>query len=238
MSLELYLGSMFSGKSSAVISAVRRNTVIGINVLCITHKMDTRYKENAIVSHNGESFPAVAVEELLPLLKTEEFRIIEFIVIEEAHFFPDLKQFVITAVDVLHKNVLCVGLDGDFERKPFGQILDLIPYCNKITKFKAYCSICRDGTEACFTHRISAESVDQVSIGGADQYQALCRSHYLDRMIARLCTDEEKMKDYLRQNVLPISSNHFEYLNLLLEHVPLNKSGMYLIDAYPIGSSV
>ena len=227
---------MFSGKSSAVIAAIRRNAVIGVQTLCITHKMDTRYKENAIVSHNGESFPAVAVEELLPLLKTAEFRIIEFIVIEEAHFFPDLKQFVITAVDVLKKNVLCVGLDGDFERKPFGQILDLIPYCNNIKKFKALCSICKDGTEACFTHRISAESVDQVSIGGTDQYQALCRPHYLDRMIARLCTDEEKMKAYLRQNVLPISSNHFEYLNLILEHAPLNKCDVYLKDAYPMAT--
>jgi len=236
MSLDLYLGSMFSGKSTAVIGTLRRKAVIGVHTLCITHIIDNRYKENAIVSHNGESYPAIAVEELLPLLKMDEFRCSLNIIIEEAHFFPDLKQFVVTAVDVLKKKVICVGLDGDFERKPFGQILDLIPYCDSVTKFKALCSICRDGTEASFTDRIVKESADQVLVGGPDEYQALCRLHYTDAMNAGLCKDEDKMKAYLRQNVLPVSSSSFEYLNLILEHVPLNKCDVYMKDAYPLAT--
>lgn len=234
MSLELYLGSMFSGKSSAVIAAIRRKAVIGIPILCITHVADTRYAKNAIASHNGESQPAMAVAELMPLLKEDCLRSSSYIIIEEANFFPDLKQFVITAVDILHKNVLCVGLDGDYDRKPFGQILDLIPYCDSITKFKALCSLCKDGTDACFTDRISTLVVDQLVVGGADKYQALCRQHYLEAMNRRLLLDQEKMKDYLRENIFPVTSDSLEYLNLILEHVPFNNCDVYMKDAYPM----
>jgi len=237
MSLELYLGSMFAGKSSAVIAVLRRKAVVGIQTLCITHSADTRYSENAIASHNGESYPAMAVSELMPVLKSEEFRSSSYIIIEEANFFPDLKQFVLIAVETLHKHVICVGLDGDYERKPFGQVLSLIPYADEIKKFKALCSVCKDGTDACFTDRISG-ATDQLVVGGAEKYQALCRYHFCKKMNARLCSDEEKMKDFLRENVLPVASDPTEYLNLLLEHVPMNQTSQYMLDAYPMRACV
>ena len=233
MSLDLYIGSMFSGKSSAVIAALRRKAVVGIHTMCITHSADTRYAENSIASHNGESYPATAVSELMPLLKSDEFSTSNYVIIEEANFFPDLKQFVLRAVETLGKNVLCVGLDGDYERKPFGQLLDLIPYADDIKKFKALCSICKDGTEACFTDRIS-EATDQLVVGGTDKYQALCRLHFNQKMNVRLWLDEEKMKAFLRENVLPISSNQYEYLNLLLKYVPMHRVHVYMDDAYPL----
>ena len=233
----MYIGSMFSGKSSAVIAVIRRRTIIGVRTLCITHEADTRYKKNAIVSHNGESYPAIATLQLMPLLKSEDFQKSSYIIIEEANFFPDLKQFVISSVDVLKKNVICVGLDGDFERKPFGELLDLIPYADNVTKFKALCSICRDGTEASFTHRISTGKTEQLVVGGTDQYQALCRRHFLEKMNEQLSKNEEKMRDYLRQNVAPISSEPLDYLNLILEYVPFNKCDVYIKDAFPMKSN-
>jgi len=234
MSLDLYIGSMFSGKSSAVIAAIRRNAVVGIKTMCITHKADTRYKKNAIVSHNGESYPATAVSELLPLLISNEFRSCSHVIIEEANFFQDLKQFVVCSVDILKKHVICVGLDGDFERKPFGQLLDLIPYADDVKKFKALCSICRNGTEACFTDRICANVTEQLVVGGTDEYQALCREHFLQKMNIHLCGDDEKMKAYLTQYVLPVCSQPMEFLNKILEHVPIHKCDIFVKDAYPM----
>ena len=34
----------------------------------------------------------------------------------------------------LNINVIVTGLDGDFQRKPMGEILDLLPIANTITK--------------------------------------------------------------------------------------------------------
>jgi hypothetical protein len=43
-----------------------------------------------------------------------------------------------------------------------------------------------------------------------------------------------RMKDYLRENIFPATSDSLEYLNLILEHVPLNNCDVYIKDAYPL----
>lgn len=180
MSLELFLGPMFAGKSSAVLGIVRRNKVIHRRTLCVTSALDKRYTEEAqIVSHNKESHPAMAVGQLVPLLEHPEFHAAECIIVEEAQFFTDLTAFVLPAVETHGKHVICVGLDGDSERRPFGQLLDLIPYADSYQKFTALCSRCSDGTPALFTYRKAGAPTTQISVGGQNQYEALCRTHFL-----------------------------------------------------------
>lgn len=180
MSLELFIGPMFAGKSSEVLRILQRNNVIGRKTLVITHAIDTRYSENPlIVTHNQHSHPACAVHTLMPLLQSNELHTADCVIIEEAQFFPDLKDFVLKVVEEHGRHVICVGLDGDSERRPFGQLLDLIPYCDTVTKFKALCKRCGDGTEAIFTYRLRGAPTAQINVGGADQYEALCRGHFI-----------------------------------------------------------
>jgi thymidine kinase len=77
------------------------------------------------------------------------------------------------------KHVLVFGLDGDSERRPFGQVLDLIPLADKYAKLQAECRLCGDGTAALFTKRFS-DATEQVSVGGQESYKAVCRKHYLE----------------------------------------------------------
>jgi len=77
------------------------------------------------------------------------------------------------------KKIIAAGLDGDFERKPFGDVLRLIPYANNVNKINALCTICKDGTQACFSKRIT-ESKDTTLVGSKDVYVAVCREHYLE----------------------------------------------------------
>ena len=49
------------------------------------------------------------------------------------------------------KIVIISALDGTFERKPFGRILDLVPLADEVIKLTAICGIC--GDDAPFTHR-------------------------------------------------------------------------------------
>lgn len=178
MSLSIYIGPMFAGKSTAILGLIRRNTFIGKTTMCITSSLDTR-TTNAIRSHDNEYYPAIAVHELLDLCETMEFIGADMIVIEEAQFFPDLKEFVLNAVEIHNKNVVVVGLDGDSERRPFGQILDLIPYCDFVQKLQALCTRCGNGTPAIFTSR--CQTGPQVMIGSADMYEPLCRAHFNTR---------------------------------------------------------
>ena len=188
MSLELILGPMFAGKSSYILSSLRRYEAIGWEVLCITSTLDTRYEENAIHSHNHERHAAVSTLALLPLRDTNKYKDARLLIIEEAQFFPDLYSFVETAVEQHGKDVIVVGLDGDSKRRPFGKILDLIPLCDKVTKLTAMCKRCETPTDAIFTYRKNGDK-GVISVGTEAEYEALCRLHYTMQMSAASSAD-------------------------------------------------
>jgi thymidine kinase len=179
MSLELIVGPMFAGKSSHLLSIIRRYKSIEYPILILTSVLDTRYSKDSIHSHNQESFPATAVSTLTPTMSSKEYVDSKLIIIEESQFFEDLVTFVLLAVEKHKKDVIVVGLDGDSERRPFGQILRLVPYCDKITKITSFCSKCGDGTPALFTYRKTDEQ-SVIRVGTAVEYEPLCRKHYLE----------------------------------------------------------
>ena len=178
MSLDIVLGPMWAGKSSYILGKVRRFRAIGWDVLTVTSALDDRYGHHVISNHDNEHIPAVAVKELTPLFSDERYQKSQLIILEESQFFTDLYDFVIKAVDMDKKDVVCVGLDGDSERRPFGDILRLIPHCDNVEKIKSLCSECRDGTPALFSHR-TIQAAEQVAVGAENLYQPLCRKHYL-----------------------------------------------------------
>jgi thymidine kinase len=185
MSLELLIGPMFAGKSSAIQSIVRRHQALGWSVFVITHSMDTRYSESPmIVNHDKQAIPAVANDTLMPFLTHPEYLTSKLVVVEEAQFFPDLVPFILRVVDDERKHCVVVGLDGDADRKPFGAVLELIPYCDKVTKMTALCKRCADGTPALFSyaHKVDERSTTvtgEPCVGGEDRYVPLCRKHFL-----------------------------------------------------------
>ena len=178
MSLEIIIGPMFAGKSSAILSRIRRSRAIGKTVMVITSSLDNRYSVQSITSHDKDSIPAKAVDSLVPCLKMPEFMHASLIIVEEAQFFSDLRWFVEDAL-ALHKNLVLCGLDGDTEAKPFGQILDCIPLADSVVKMTALCEVCADGTAAIFTGlRPSSSKNEIISVGAAEKYIPLCRKHY------------------------------------------------------------
>jgi len=176
--INLIIGCMFSGKTSELIRECRRRLNIGQKVLGINYSDDKRYtNEDYIVAHNLERIKCLRAKYLkdIPL---SEIQKVDFIFIDEGQFFSDLKEYVIKWCEEYNKSITIISLDGDFQRNVFGNIFQLIPYCNKITKLTALCKLCCDGTEALFTCRKSNEN-EQVIIG-IENYIPLCRKHYLE----------------------------------------------------------
>ncbi len=182
MSLTLILGPMFAGKSSELLGTIRKYSAIGWPCLVLTHSIDIRYSEKPqIVSHDSEKYPAIGVSNLETIFSMDSYINAKLIIIEEAQFFHNLKKSVLNMVEIDKKDVICVGLDGDADRKPFGEILDLIPYCDSVVKKTAFCRRCATPTPALFTYRkFQSVSTCQISVGGAEQYEPLCRKHYLN----------------------------------------------------------
>ena len=186
MSLELLVGPMFAGKSSAIQSIIRRHQALDWNVCVITSSMDVRYTEEPmIVNHDRQMLPAISASTLMPLLECEDYKRSRLVVVEEAQFFADLIPFILTVVDRDSKHAVVVGLDGDAERRPFGRVLDLIPHADRVSKLTAMCKMCRDGTPAIFTFAASSDAEASVAAGvpcvGTDtKYIPLCRKHFLN----------------------------------------------------------
>ena len=173
--LEIFLGPMFAGKSTEIIRRIRKMKFIGKKILVVKPQIDNRYNEDKITSHDYETADCIIVTNLSEL-NVKDYNTI---IIDEGQFFNDLKEYVISWVDIFDINVVVAGLDGDFQRQPIGQMLELIPYADSCIKLNALCSKCKDGTNASFTHRI-IHSNEQILIGGSDTYIPLCRKCYLN----------------------------------------------------------
>ena len=177
MSLEVVLGPMFSGKSTHALSYVRRQRAIGKKVLVIKPNLDTRYTFNhELITHNKDTIPCTVWDVEKPLCMFSDLEY-DCFVIEEAQFFSHLLHFCEEVVFKRKKHVLVVGLDGDFNQKKFGEILDLIPIATSVTKLTSLCSVCCDGTPAPYTKRLKCESNSQIDVGGAEKYVAVCLNH-------------------------------------------------------------
>ena len=84
-------------------------------------------------------------------------------VINEGQFFDDLYDIVNIMVNLHKKKVYVAGLDGDFKRRKFGQMLDIISMADDVIKLKSICINCKKN-EGIFTHRLSNEQ-QQVLVG-------------------------------------------------------------------------
>jgi thymidine kinase len=99
-----------------------------------------------------------------------------YIVFEEAQFFKGLTKVIYSLLKTANRHILIVGLDGDANQKPFGEIFQCVPYATSVTKLSAMCLKCKDGTPAHYTVRKEA-SDSQVDVGGTDKYLAVCLKH-------------------------------------------------------------
>ena len=176
--LEIIIGPMFAGKSTELLKRIRQLNILGKKHMIVKPIIDKRYSENQIVSHNNERYSCLSFDAIDDFITLIDLNDVDTVFIDEAQFFDDLKVNVLRLVEEFNCNVVIVGLDGDSNRNKFGQILDLIPYCDSCVKITALCKRCNDGTPAIFSHR-NNKNKQQIEVGAAI-YESLCRKHYLE----------------------------------------------------------
>lgn len=180
---ELIIGPMFASKSTTLIQKANMYKSIGKNILPINHKFNNRYDTNNISTHDKNILDDCIILDNLNdiILNYNDLYIAaDVILIEELQFFNDALSFITNAVDIDNKIVIAVGLSGSFNREPMGEIANLIPHCDHLTKLHAFCNKCNDGTIAHFTilQEDSTNQDNNVIIGSKDKYIPVCRYHY------------------------------------------------------------
>jgi thymidine kinase len=152
--LEIILGPMFSGKTSKLMKLYNQFTFCDIKVAVINHCSDKRYDDEMLSTHDKVKIPCIQTENLTDVQTCSSLVNASVILINEGQFFADLYECVFNMVKNGKKVYVC-GLDGDFERKKFGQMLDLIPLCDKVTKLHSFCNLCRNGNAGIFSLRLT-----------------------------------------------------------------------------------
>ena len=173
--LELIIGPMYSGKTTAILEIYKKCNFCSIPCIIINHILDNRYHDTMISNHDKVMAPCFRVEKLEHILQNPRYIDSDVILINEGQFFIDLYEVVLNML-TQNKKVYVCGLDGDFERKKFGSILDLIPICDKVNKVTSLCSLCKDGTLGIFSMRLTNEK--EQTLVGYDNYIPVCRNCY------------------------------------------------------------
>jgi len=146
--LRITVGPMYSGKTSLLMEEYKNCD--GKKVII---DYDIHNKDSYIINHDSNVLPCINA---VLLQKVNDINEYDYIFINEAQFFKDLKKFVLQYPE---KYIYLYGLDGDYQRKPFGQLLELIPHCNSVIKLTAQCKC---GKPATCTTRVSSEKEQYV----------------------------------------------------------------------------
>jgi len=176
--MEVICGSMFSGKTEELIRRLRRAEMAGQKVEIFKPKIDTRYDDVEVVSHNHNKIMSTPVEssnEILLLGST-----CDVIGIDEAQFFD---EGIVEVANQLANNgirVVIAGLDMDFLGRPFGPMPFLMATAEYVTKVHAICK--KTGNLANYSMRIS-KNQDLVQLGETDSYEAVSRRVFVDDVL-------------------------------------------------------
>lgn len=182
--IEVICGPMFSGKTEELIRRLKRLKYSRTEFLLFKPKVDTRYDEYNIVTHDNQSLISMPVQDAAEILEIwNANKDIRVIAIDEAQFFlikeAEGKPNLVRVVQEMKKHgcrLILNGLDMDFLGNPFGLMPELMAISDNITKLTSVCVIC--GKEAHMTYKMKP-SLDQVELGSTDKYQSRCFEHWL-----------------------------------------------------------
>ena len=159
---------MFAGKSSELLTRLRRDAVAGKKCVLVCHDSDTRYtKANEVVTHNGTRMQAVRarrLEEVMDALKNADT-----IGIDEGQFFPDIHLLAELGAS---KHIVVAALLHQFTGKPFPLIESSLSMWDDIVYLHAVCWKCK-----CYTasRTVRLTPVSGSMVGGAEAYAAACK---------------------------------------------------------------
>lgn len=178
--IEVIAGSMFSGKTEELIRRLRRAEIAGLKVGIFKPKIDVRYSEDDIISHDERRIRSIPVESAKDILElSKDYAVIG---IDEAQFFDE--EIVEVANSLANKGmrVVVAGLDMDFRGKPFGPMPALMATAEYVTKVHAICQ--RTGHLANNSLRKS-HGQDLVELGEKDRYEAVSRRIFYEEYLLK-----------------------------------------------------
>lgn len=175
--IEVICGSMFSGKTEELIRRLKRAEFAKMKVEIFKPKIDVRYSDEDVVSHDKTSIRSTAIEHSSQLLILASD--VEVIGIDEAQFFDSGLPEVCNQLANQGVRVIIAGLDMDYLGRPFGPMPHLLAIAEFVTKVHAICV--QTGHLAHHSYRLS-ENDSLVQLGEKESYVPLSREAFNEAM--------------------------------------------------------
>ncbi len=156
--IEVITGCMFSGKTEELIRRLKRAQIAKQSVKIFKPKIDNRFSETAIVSHNEQHLPSVMIDEAIEIYTQSKDA--QVIGIDEAQFFSNELVAICNKLANEGKRVIIAGLDQDYKGMPFEPMPQLLAVAEYITKTLAICVECGNPADKTQRKTHSSERVD------------------------------------------------------------------------------
>lgn len=168
----MYVGSMFSSKSSRMLSTLERFKYQNRVVAVFKPLMDDRYNVNEVTTHGGWKVPATCVKTGADIIEN----LIEaqppptVVAVDEAFMIPGIAESLIWLFRQGY-TVVVSSLELSASAKPFKEIEKMFVWATSVEKCSAVCTVC--GRDAHYTHKKQLGG-DEIEVGGSELYEPRC----------------------------------------------------------------
>jgi len=202
-SIDLIIGPMYAGKTTELIRRLNTLKSTGLKCVYVNSDKDNRSVED-FSTHNKTITNINGIDSIL--IKESLIEILEYydsydvFGIDEAQLIPDLKSTCLILSEKYHKKIIIAGLNADSDRNHFGEIHEMLPICEDISKLHSYCHNCSINSKITPAHftGCTINKIDKILIGGTESYLALCRSCYVE--LQSRVSDQEISYDILNSS--------------------------------------
>lgn len=172
--INVFTGPMKSGKTSRLISIYEDlNETTKYKCMMFKPLIDNRFSNTEVVSRDGERIICVNIDNIYDLLPYRD--LVDIFFIDEFQFIKgqDLHIILNSFIDE-GKKFYIAGLNLTPERKPFGNMPQLLALADEVEYLEAKCDICNK--PAIYTYCKNKKEND--ILVGDNEYLALCHECY------------------------------------------------------------
>ena len=183
----LYAGPMFSSKTTKLLMEADTRQYRKQKIISFKSRLDNRYSDvGEIVTHNFNKMPAFLVDtgdEIINILSKQTE--VDVVLIDELFMIKGSSEACISLFKKGY-TIIASSIDLSFQGEPFLEVQKIMPFCTRIEKCAAVCTVC--GEDARYTFKKnnvkfveefeSDKSIDPIQVGGSELYEPRCQEHY------------------------------------------------------------
>lgn len=170
----IFCGPMMSSKTTKLIAAVDRFRYRNLNVASFKPRLDRRYTEDDISTHNGGKINAIVVSSGDEILRHCDLLEPDVVAVDEAFMIDGCADALIR---LFRKGVTVVvsSIEMSSSCNVFNEVEKMLPWATKIEKCSAVCLKC--GEDAYYTHK-KIDDMTEIAVGGSELYEPRCWNHH------------------------------------------------------------